>query len=218
MGCSAGCFQTAKCLAIKGDGYSAVDNASSCKQAFSLLERALPVIVRVLLLWLCRLNCEDVLNLQDCFLQDADKDYFQASSDMYSWQANEALLQSEQGGDADLHDCHTFSSSTMNGTFHTWPTGGTQTVHTSVLSSSGETSRAHRRDLLCKEHLLQLLPHKLSFHQEVEGSCRLCMCQYAVKHKHEVAANPLAEVFGADADSPSANRWLMICDRPYRVS
>jgi len=73
MGCSAGCFQTAKCLAIKGNKYSAVDNASSCKQAFSLLERALPVIVRVLLLWLCRPNCEDVLNLQDCFLQDADK-------------------------------------------------------------------------------------------------------------------------------------------------
>jgi len=141
-----------------------------------------------------------------------------ASSDMYSWQANEALMQCEQGGDADIHDCHTFSGSTKNGTFHTWPTGGAQTVHTIVLSSSGETSRAHRRDLLCKEHLLQLLPHKLSFHQKVEGSCRLCKCQYTIKHKHEVAANPSAEVFGADADSPSANRWLMICDRPYRVS
>ena len=34
---------------------------------------------------------------------------------------------------------------------------------------------SYRRDLVCKKELLQLLPHQLSFDEEIKRSYRLCI-------------------------------------------
>ena len=47
-------------------------------------------------------------------------------------------------------------------------------IHGAVLSQRRDKSSPYRRDLMRQEDLFQLLPHQLSFDEEVKGSRRLC--------------------------------------------